>query len=287
MIAYLYIGCDTIKAGFIGAGKVGCSMAEYFRYRSIEVSGFYIGTHTDNTMARFKIFGSLKELINESDVIFLTVTDRAIAEVWSGLTNYDIKGKVICHCSGSLSSELFINADKYGACVASIHPILAFEGTSTQIQDISKAYFTIEGGEVAVKALSRLVELCKNPYCIIDGKNKIKYHCAACFASNFVVALCDKAVQLMSECGFEREAALAALTPLITANVKNVCEKGTEGALTGPIERGDQATVKAHLTVLNDKDKALYAALANTLTEVAQRKHKDRDYSGISEELLL
>jgi predicted short-subunit dehydrogenase-like oxidoreductase (DUF2520 family) len=258
-------------------------MAEYFKYRSIDVSGFYIGTHTDNTMARFKIFDSLAELIDSSDVIFLTVTDRAIAEVWSGLMQYNIKDKVICHCSGSLSSELFVNADKHGAYVASIHPILAFEGTSTQIEDISKAYFTIEGNERAVKALADMIEVCKNPYYIIDSKNKAKYHCAACFASNFVVALCDKAVQLMCECGFEQDTALEALTPLITANVKNVCKKGTAQALTGPIERGDSVTVRSHLDVLEDRDRALYKALGSALVEVAQRKHTDRSYEDLEE----
>lgn len=261
-------------------------MAKYFKYRSIDISGFYIGSHSNNTKADFKIFGDLQNLINKSDIIFLTVTDRAISGVWSRLENMNIKNKTICHCSGSLSSEIFINADKYNAYCCSLHPILPFETPDVSISEISKAYFTIEGNEKAVQNISKLLEICKNPYYIIESKDKAKYHCAACFASNFVVAVCEKAARIMSECGFEYDEALKAMTPLILSNVNNICNKGTLGALTGPVERNDTETVKKHLDVLSDKDKALYKDLTKILANIAEEKHRDRDYTKM-EELLL
>ncbi len=279
-------GCDIIKAGFIGAGKVGVSMAKYFKYMSIDISGFYIGSHSNNAKADFKIFNNLQNFIDNSDIIFLTVTDRAIADVWSRLEDYNINNKTICHCSGSLSSEIFINADKYNAYCCSIHPILPFETYNVSISEISKAYFTIEGNEKAVENISSLLEICGNPYYIIESKNKAKYHCAACFASNFVVALCHKAAELMSECGFDNETALKALTPLILSNVQNICSKGTSAALTGPVERNDIQTIEKHIDILNNKDKLLYKELAAILADIAGKKHKDRDYNKM-EELLL
>lgn len=273
----------AIRVGFIGCGKVGLSMAKYFKYRSIEISGFYIGSHTDNTNAKFKVYNDLQSFINENDVIFITVTDRAISDVWKGLENIDIDFKTICHCSGSLSSEIFINADKHNAYTCSIHPILPFETTEVSVSEISKAYFTIEGNIKAVKNISTILDLCNNPYYIIEGKNKIKYHAAACFASNFVVALCQKSAELMCQCGFEYDAAVKALTPLIISNINNICNKGIYDALTGPVERNDVFTVKNHLQVLNEKDSNLYKMLTEILVNIAKRKHEDRYYKAMEE----
>lgn len=279
-------GCDTIKAGFIGAGKVGLSMARYFKYKSIDVSGFYIGSHSDNTKAEFIVFDDLQYFIDKSDIIFLTVTDRAISQIWSRLEKMNIQNKIICHCSGSLSSEIFINADKLKAFCCSLHPILPFETDNVSLSQISKAYFTIEGNKTAVENISSLLDICKNPYYIIDSKNKAKYHCAACFASNFVVAVCQKAAELMSQCGFEYSEAIGALTPLILSNVNNICQKGALSALTGPVERNDTATVKLHMEVLNSEDRALYKELSRILVDIGAKKHGDRDYTKM-EELLL
>ncbi len=247
------------------------------------ISGFYIGFHSDNTKAKFKVFNDLQDLINNSDVIFLTVTDGAIAKVWSRLENYNIKDKIICHCSGSLSSEVFINADKYNAHVCSVHPILAFETYNVSISKISKAYFTIEGNYNAVKAISNILDNCNNKYFIIDSKYKIKYHLAACFASNFVISICKKAVNLMNECGFSNEDALRALMPLIVMNCNNISEKGIDESLTGPVERNDYLTVLNHLNVLDNNDKKLYSMLTKILVDIAKQKYNDRDYSAMEE----
>ncbi len=282
MLQWYHKGCDIIKAGFIGAGKVGSSMAKYFKYRSIDISGFYIGSHSKN-VADFKIFDNLQDLINKSDIIFLTVTDGAISEIWSRLENININNKTICHCSGLLSSEIFINADKHNAYCCSLHPILPFKNYDVSISEISKAYFTIEGNKKAIENVSSLLKICKNPYYIIESKNKAKYHCAACFASNFVVALCEKAADIMCECGFEYNEALKAMTPLILSNVNNICSEGILNSLTGPVERNDIKTVKRHLEVLNNKDKALYKELTEILTDIAKKKHRDRDYTKMEE----
>lgn len=262
------------------------SLANYFKHRSIEIAGFYTGEHGFDTNIDFKLYNDINSFVNENNIIFLTVTDRAISEVWSRLEKTDINKKVICHCSGSLSSEIFINADKHNAYCCSVHPILPFETPNVSISEISKAYFTMEGNKNAVDIISKLLEKCKNPYYIIDSKNKAKYHCAACFASNFVIAVCEKAVQLMTECGFGRNEALNAMTPLIKANVNNICTKGTITSLTGPVERNDLSTLEKHMQTLSDTDKALYKELTKVLTDIAKEKHRDRDYTNVEEFLL-
>lgn len=272
-----------MTVGFVGAGRVGLSLADYFSSKGIEVSGFYVGSHTNNVNNKFRLYNGIQDLINCSDILFLTVTDRAIAEVWDGLEHYNIKGKILCHCSGALSSAVFKNCDRYGAYPASIHPILTFETCSVSLSKISDAYFTIEGDNKAVEALSKILEVCENNYIVIDSKNKVKYHSAACFASNFVVAVCQKAVDLLVECGFSKDEAFNALKPMILANAQSIVAKGINNSLTGPIERNDVSTVNRHIEALNDKDSKLYCMLSDILVNISKDIHKDRDYSKMEE----
>ena len=260
-------------------------MAKYFRYRTIDVTGFYLNNHSDNTKAEFKVYNNLQNFINDSEIIFITVTDRAISQIWNRLENCNISNKIICHCSGSLSSDIFINADKHNAYTCSVHPLLPFETDSTSVESISKAYFSIEGSSYALETITKLIKVCGNPYCIINSENKAKYHSAACFASNFVVALCHKGAELLTECGFEYSKAVEALSPLIISNVNNICRKEPINALTGPIERNDIDTVLKHLNTLSYGDAKLYKLLSLELTDIAKRKHRDRNYDNMEEVL--
>lgn len=262
---------------------MGVSLAEYLRYNAIEISGFYIGSHSNNTKANFIIYNDLQQFADQSDVIFLTVTDKAISKAWSGLEQTNINNKIICHCSGSLSSDIFINADKHNAYTCSVHPILPFENYNTAISQISKAYFTIEGHSIAINIIADLLNKCGNNYYIIDGGNKTKYHTAACFASNFVTAVCQKAVKLMCECGFDEDRAYDAIIPLISSNVSNIISKGIKASLTGPVERNDVDTIKNHINALNSSDKILYKGLTKILTDIAKEIHSDRDYTSMEE----
>ena len=68
---------------------------------------------------------NLKDLIKNSDAIFITTSDEQIQKVWNEIKELPIKNKLICHCSGSISSEIFSNISKYGAYGYSIHPMFA------------------------------------------------------------------------------------------------------------------------------------------------------------------
>ena len=74
----------------------------------------------------------------------------------------------------------------------------------------------------------------------VPAEQRALYHAAASLASNFLVTLESAAEQLARECGIER----AQLAPLVRAAVANWEAQGF-GAITGPLARGDEATVAA------------------------------------------
>ncbi|HJY05787.1 MAG TPA: DUF2520 domain-containing protein, partial [Bryobacteraceae bacterium] len=88
------------------------------------------------------------------------------------------------------------------------------------------------------------------------------------------------ALELLGQAGLSRTAALEAIAPLVRATTANVLRLGPDLALTGPIQRGDSATVCAHmasLRTMRQETSALYSSAGLRTIEIAQRR-------GLSEE---
>jgi predicted short-subunit dehydrogenase-like oxidoreductase (DUF2520 family) len=98
------------------------------------------------------------------------------------------------------------------------------------------------------------------------------YHAGAVFASNYLVTALAEAERLLVLAGLPRETAREALVPLARATLENVAAMGPEAALTGPVARGDAATVKRHRAVLAAEDRRLYDALARATLALAKSK---------------
>ncbi|MBR1442032.1 MAG: DUF2520 domain-containing protein [Firmicutes bacterium] len=273
------------KIGFIGAGKVGTSLGKYFSSNNISLSGYFSRTFSSSVLAAKSsssiAFDSLSSLVRASDMIFITVPDDLISSLWENLSSLPsdhINNKILCHCSGSLSSRIFSSSDKYGIHPCSAHPMLAFSDKNVSHEALSKAYFTVEGDNYALEEIKNIFSVTKNKYQIVTAENKIKYHLACCFASNFFVASAAMASQLFLSCGID---SIESLVPLMTENVRNIVEKGISDSLTGAIERNDITTVNKHLSVLDDTDKLLYSLLSLKLIPIAEQKHPDRNYSDL------
>lgn len=276
-----------MKLGFIGAGKAGNSLARYLKNPQ-QISGFYSKTSKHAEQAADQtgsaVFYSLKNIISESDMIFITTPDSIIETVWESVRkeadsgNVKLFGKIFCHCSGSLSSQVFTDIQGYGAFGCSIHPMQAISSRDT---DLTGTFFTADGQEEAVMQVRKMLEAKGNPVGVIEPECKMKYHMAASTASNLVVGIVQMAVDSLRECGFEPQQALEMLTPLLLGNMDNICKKGTANALTGPLERGDVQTVAGHLNQLTGERKEIYRLLSRQLLQVAQEKNQTRDYSDL------
>ena len=278
-----------IKFGFIGAGKVGFSLGKYLKENNIDVSGYYSKSqHSSKEAATFtntQQYTNLEDLIKNSDAIFITTPDNQIADVWNEIKKLPIKEKLICHCSGSISSEVFSNINNHGAYGYSIHPMFAISDKYNSYKDLSQAFITIEGHEKHLENLKRLFLHLGNDVAIISKENKVLYHAASVTVSNLVLGLINNGVNYLEECGFTKEMAIKALYPLIENNLRNIKERGAVSSLTGPIERGDLSTVINHLNVIREEDKELYRLLSKNILKIAKVKNQDRNYKNLEEYL--
>lgn len=275
-----------IKIGIIGAGKVGFSIGKYLKNKNINVIGYF--SRNENSSLEASIFTNtknyldIKSLVKESDTIIVSTPDDQIKDVWNQIKKMSIKNKIICHLSGSLSSNIFSNIDEYGAYAYSIHPIYPINDKYNSYKNLKDAFITIEGNKKYINEVEEFISKLGNKTKIIWSSDKSLYHASSVIVSNLFIALMSISIESLKSYGFKEEEAIKALYPLINSNIKNIKEYGLIDSLTGPVERADYQTILNHILKLEDLDnKDIYRILSKKLLDLAKEKNKDRDYMSL------
>ena len=284
-----------MKIGFIGAGKVGFSLGKYLQnncsQNDVEIVGYFSKSlKSAKSAADFtstKLYINLENILKDSDTLFLSLFDGSISQIWFYMRNLDIRNKNICHCSGSISSTAFFDAQNKGAYAYSIHPLCAINDRYEAYKNLANAVFTIEGNSEHLDSLMQIFQKCGNDIIKIDTQKKALYHASAVMASNLVTALFATSIDLLNHCGVDKKMAKNILLPLLQGNVANLTTFDIKDALTGPVERNDVVTIKKHLNVFNqenlNQEKEIYKLLSQKLIEIAQSKNSLKDYSEMKE----
>jgi predicted short-subunit dehydrogenase-like oxidoreductase (DUF2520 family) len=183
-------------------------------------------------------------------ILFLAVPDGAVADMAARIAAmHPPRRLAIVHLSGArgLDELAAVAPNPRG----SFHPLQsfpmprppsAFRGITIAVDATSPAL------ERRLRALAR--NLGATPKHVGDGE-RVLYHAAAVFASNFLDVVVGEGVQLLRRLGWSEEEATRALLPLVDGAVDNIRNRGVVGALTGPIRRGDAETVARHLAALS------------------------------------
>lgn len=278
-----------MKAGFIGAGKVGFSLGKFFSKNGIQVTGYFSrNPESAADAAAFtnsKRYISIEDIVRDSDAIFLTVPDGVISSIYEEIIKLEILDKQICHCSGALSAQdAFPEIDKCGAYGYSIHPLFPISSKLTSYRELGGAFFCLEGNGPHLEIWERTLNNISRGAQVISAGAKTKYHAACAISSNLVCGLVYESIRLLQECGFDESMSLKALSPLLKSNMDHIISDGPINALTGPVERGDAGTVAKHMNLLETTvERELYRNLSLKLVEVAMDKNPTRDYSQLEE----
>ncbi|MCJ7543376.1 MAG: DUF2520 domain-containing protein [Phycisphaerae bacterium] len=216
-----------------------------------------------------------RQAAGSAGLVLLTVSDDAVGSVCDELAGAFAEGAVVAHCSGVLDSGVLASARARGCAVGSMHPLQTFPSVGAAIDALGGAYCFIEGDSPAVKALERLAaDIGAHPVPIASGAKPL-YHAAAAVACNYLAALLDAASALCRQAGIDEPTARRALAPLVRRTLENVLAEGPAAALTGPIARGDVATVRRHLAAMAGVEadlEKLYRALGRWTVALALRK---------------
>ena len=187
----------------------------------------------------------------DPDAVVLCVPDRVIADVAGAIA----PGPWVCHVSGATPlSHLAPHVRRF-----SLHPLQTFT-RKRGAEQLDGAWAAVTAAtpeaDEAAQALAGLLGL--RTFELDDDRRAI-YHAGAVMASNYLVTLYRAAARAVARADVPPEA----LLPLMRRTLENGFE------LTGPIARGDLATVEGHLDALRRELpdlEPMYRALAEVTT---------------------
>jgi predicted short-subunit dehydrogenase-like oxidoreductase (DUF2520 family) len=244
-------------AAVIGLGNWGSSLAA-----ALDDAGLLLeSVHARRRMSRPKL---------DAQVLWLCVPDAAIATTaeWLAAQRGDLSEQIVVHSSGALDRSILAAAERADARTGSVHPMMSFP--TRRVIGLRGTHFGVEAADTATrKRLFTLVRRLGGRPFAIAGDGKAMYHAGAMFGSPLLVATLAAGVRAMRAAGIGEEEALALLGPMAAATVANVQKQGLARSFSGPLARGDAATVKVHRKALTKHPlmAQLYVALAGIAAE--------------------
>jgi predicted short-subunit dehydrogenase-like oxidoreductase (DUF2520 family) len=245
------------KVVFIGAGKVAYHLSCALNKSGYSISGISSRKKSSAKKLAEKLGAQWstkpENIIKEADIILITTPDSEIEKVSRDLCKKNVvrKKQLFMHTSGLLTSKILKCIQKQGGLTLSLHPAYSFSQRSFSDEILSGIWFVLEGDSASIEAGKAIVRRLKGKSLVIEPEKKPLYHLALVFASNFLISIEDIAIEILLKCGIKKSDALKLIKPLIEVTEKNIWEKGTIKALTGPVERGDVETIKKHLALLS------------------------------------
>jgi predicted short-subunit dehydrogenase-like oxidoreductase (DUF2520 family) len=204
-------------------------------------------------------------------LVLITTPDDTIGSVAGQLARDGGIGseQVVLHVSGLLDRLALHALADTGAGLGSFHPLQSIADPETAPDRLAGAWAGLEGDDRALQAGERLATTLRmRPVRLAPG-GKTAYHAGAVFASNFVVVLAAVAQSLARQAGVPASDAAELYLPLMRGTMANL-PLGPAAALTGPIRRGDEATVRAHLAALSPDQRRLYRDLGAEALKLAR-----------------
>jgi predicted short-subunit dehydrogenase-like oxidoreductase (DUF2520 family) len=212
----------------------------------------------------------------DAEVVVVATPDAAIAAVTAALAPTLRAGALVLHVSGARSLREFdeLVLIRPDVEVGSLHPLQTLPSGEVGQARLAGSWCAVDGPTERMERLA--LTLGMRPF-RLDVDHRVAYHAAACVASNHLVALLGQVERLAEVAGVP----LAAFLPLVRATLDNVEELGAAAALTGPVARGDAATVAAHIDALPDHERDAYRALAAAALRLTE--HEDADLRSLVE----
>jgi predicted short-subunit dehydrogenase-like oxidoreductase (DUF2520 family) len=267
----------------VGAGHVGRALGRLLTQHGVfSVQDVLTRSHA-SALDAVAFIGAGRALAQASElrparVWMLAVGDDQIAPACAALAARGLLGgAIVFHCSGARASGELQAASAAGAQVASIHPVRSFADPVSVAADFTGTWCGVEGDPDALALLAPAFEAIGARLVAIDAAAKTVYHAASVFASNYLVTVLDAALRAYAAAGVPPEVARELARPLASETLANVFRLGAPAALSGPLARGDLATVARQQAALQDWDgptASLYAALVEATTALADRKRR-------------
>lgn len=244
-----------MKVVVVGRGRVGSLLA-----RELSRAGLAV-----------RLIASRGRLaIGKADVVIVAVRDPAIEATSERLAPQLEKGTVVLHCAGNVGPLALHACAERGVSTGVMHPLVSI-ADKKKTPVVSGTTFVIDG-DARARAVARRLVKSMRALSVVGSFHGAAYHAAAVLLVGGSLANLVDCVELLRNVGLSKRDAVLALGGLLRGVGENVMTLGIPAALTGPIVRGDVATISAHLRALESApvSKAAYIAVAQRMLRVAQ-----------------
>jgi predicted short-subunit dehydrogenase-like oxidoreductase (DUF2520 family) len=238
-----------IRTGFVGAGKLGSSLAKTLLNTDHKVTFFNNGSHTVSSFVHsnssIPVENDSSVFLNNSDVFIISVQDRLIANVDNELLWPS--GSVVLHCSGSLDSSVLKNAKSRQCHTGSLHLVTSLSGNSSEAREFDSLPVIFEGDGKAQVVAKQLCAPFAHPFITTSAENKRLHHLACMFTVNFLPYLLNRASELWKDAGIGETDQHVLMQALLRDYLANLDRNNVPESASGPIPRGDGETIRNHL----------------------------------------
>jgi predicted short-subunit dehydrogenase-like oxidoreductase (DUF2520 family) len=264
-----------LKVGIVGPGRAGTALSRALARAGHEVvAAAAVSEQSKRRIADHFPRAKLTDpagVLGAADLVLLTVPDDVLPGLVEGLaaTGAPYAGRLVAHASGAHGIRVLDPATREGALPLALHPVMTFTGRDDDVDRIKGVSFGVTAPDQLRPAAEALViEMGGEPVFIAE-ENRALYHAALAFAANHLVTLVSEAASLLREAGADNPNRM--LGPLLSAALDNALRFGDAG-LTGPVARGDDGTVAAHVAAIAAHEPAAlpaYRALARLTADRA------------------
>ncbi len=291
----------TPSLNLVGAGRVAQTLASLWRLQNTFVIQDVLTSSLQSAQAACGVIGAGQavqqmQAMRHADIWLLAVPDAQLAACAQTLAaaqaasaapqlppsphadpeaHNTVRSPIVFHCSGAQGAATLAPLAALGWQVASAHCILSFASVPTAMQQFPGTPCALEGDAAACKLL-RPAFAAIGAHCFdVASSDKLLYHAAAVFATNFLPVLQATAEDLWQATGMPAGLIPALRASLLRNAVANITTLGPQAALTGPAARGDTEAITrqgAAVAAWDAPAGAAYQALSALALRLAQRK---------------
>jgi len=281
-----------LTVGIISAGRVGTALGVSLERADHVVVACSAISRESRQRAQRRLPDTAvlppDEVAGRAELLLLAVPDAELAGLVLGLaaTSAVRPGTIVAHTSGANGIGVLAPLTEQGCIPLAIHPAMTFTGTDEDIARLPDTCFGVTAADEVGYAIAQslVLEIGGEPFRVREDARTL-YHAALAHASNHIVTVVADAVEALraalsgqellgQELVGDQPGGIAerVIAPLARAALENTLRRG-QGALTGPVARGDAAAVAAHLAALAEADPELAAAYRSASLRTAQRAH--------------
>ena len=246
-----------MNVALIGAGSVGTAVASILHGAGHRIVSVGPPGRRSSERAADRLQSEVAEpriAVTDADLVLIGTPDGAIGSVATASGPGLREGAVVCHFAGSLGLAPLAPVVEAGAARAAAHPVQACPDADTAVRRLPGSAWGVTCDDAATGRISEMIErdLSGTVVFVAEDERPV-WHAATATTANGIAALLALSEDMLSS--IRTEDPIAVLGPLAAGTVANAREGGGGApTLTGPLVRGEVATVKRHLDSLGRVD---------------------------------